>query len=183
MFEALTNALAEMRAALAWAPDRVVGALILALAAAVALSIHGMVRALVRRLLRNHPYARSLLARTAWLSRAALLVLALVIALPTAPFDPDTTSILARILLMAAIGLLGWFAITVINTAADIYLLRFRTDIADNLLARKHVTQMRVLMRVLDTLLVLITVGAILMTLEPVRQYGLSLFASAGVAA
>ena len=38
------------------------------------------------------------------------------------------------------------------------------------------------LRRVVDTLLIIVTVGAALMTFEPVRQYGVSLFASAGVA-
>ena len=61
-------------------------------------------------------------------------------------------------------------------------MLRFRIDVADNLLARKHVTQVRVLVRVLDTVIVLVTVGFALMTFETVRQYGVSLFASAGVA-
>jgi small-conductance mechanosensitive channel len=43
-------------------------------------------------------------------------------------------------------------------------------------------TQVRVLTRVMDTMLVLLTAAAALMTFEPVRQYGLSLFASAGIA-
>ena len=55
-------------------------------------------------------------------------------------------------------------------------------DAADNLLARKHVTQVRVLLRSADVLVLVITLGAALMTFEPVRQYGVSLFASAGVA-
>ena len=85
-------------------------------------------------------------------------------------------------LLIAAIVLIGWIAITASHIVADLYLLRFRLDVADNLLARKHVTQVRVLRRVVDTLLIIVTVGAALMTFEPVRQYGVSLFASAGVA-
>src|SRR5262249_44690144 len=52
----------------------------------------------------------------------------------------------------------------------------------DNLLARKHVTQVRVLVRVLETIIVLLTLGSALMTFDIVRQYGISLFASAGVA-
>ena len=38
------------------------------------------------------------------------------------------------------------------------------------------------LLRAVDVLVVLVTFGAALMTFEPVRQYGVSLFASAGVA-
>src|SRR6185295_14396074 len=49
-------------------------------------------------------------------------------------------------------------------------------------LARKHLTQVRLLTRTVNTLLIIATIGAALMTFEPVRQYGVSLFASAGVA-
>jgi len=73
-------------------------------------------------------------------------------------------------------------ALTAANVGAGLYLLRFRFDVEDNLVARKHVTQIRVLMRVLDTVIVLVTLGFALMTFDAVRQYGVSLFASAGVA-
>ncbi len=83
---------------------------------------------------------------------------------------------------MATICLLGWIALTALHIGANLYLLRFRIDVEDNLLARKHVTQVRVLLRALDTVIVLVTLGFALMTFDAVRQYGVSLFASAGVA-
>ena len=52
----------------------------------------------------------------------------------------------------------------------------------DNLLARKHVTQVRVLKRAGEVLIALVTAAAALMTFASVRVYGLSLFASAGAA-
>ena len=85
-------------------------------------------------------------------------------------------------MLIGVIGLIGWAAITALNISADLYLRQFRLDVEDNLLARKHVTQVRVLLRTAEGLVVLVTFGAALMTFEPVRQYGVSLFASAGVA-
>ena len=110
------------------------------------------------------------------------MILAMIIAIPVAPLDPNTAELLARLLLIAVIGLIGWAAIAALKIAADLYLRQFRLDVEDNLLARKHVTQVRVLLRAADVLVVLVTVGAALMTFEPVRQYGVSLFASAGVA-
>ena len=115
-------------------------------------------------------------------TQLALLILAMVIAIPVAPLDPDTAQWLARLLLIGVIGLIGWAAITALTIAADLYLRQFRLDVDDNLLARKHFTQVRVLLRAADVLVVIVTVGAALMTFEPVRQYGVSLFASAGVA-
>lgn len=50
------------------------------------------------------------------------------------------------------------------------------------MLARKHVTQVGILKRAADTLIVIMTVAAAMMSFEQVRQYGVSLFASAGVA-
>ena len=69
-----------------------------------------------------------------------------------------------------------------LDVSSAIYLRRFDLGAEDNLLARKHVTQVRVLRRTLSTLIVLITVAAALMTFDSVRQFGIGLFASAGIA-
>src|SRR3954464_11922746 len=183
VLEALQNGMTGLRDTLAWAPDNVAGALLLALAALIALSIHRTMLRLLRRLLRDrHPYMRSFLAWTVGLTRMALIVFALSVTLPLTPLDAETTAIIGRILLLATIIIIGWAAIATVNMSADLYLMRFRLDSTDNVLARKHLTQVRVLTRTVDTLLVLVTVGAALMTFEPVRQYGVSLFAAAGVA-
>jgi small-conductance mechanosensitive channel len=135
------------------------------------------------RLLRDRrPYLQTILNATKNPTRLALLVLVLAIVLPSAPFGPDTETVLARLLVLATICLVGWVALTVLQIAANLYLLRFRIDVEDNLLARKHVTQVRVLVRVLDTVIILVTIGFGLMTFDTVRQFGVSLFASAGVA-
>jgi small-conductance mechanosensitive channel len=183
MVEIIQAALARLRDILDWAPNTVVGALILALAAIIALLLHSAVAKLLQRIVRRrHPYLAGILTGTRRLSQAALVIAALFIALPVAPFAPEIKTSLATALLVAAIVLSGWIAITISHVLADLYLLQFRLDVADNMLARKHVTQVRVLRRVVDTLLIMVTVGAVLMTFEPVRQFGVSLFASAGVA-
>ena len=139
--------------------------------------------AALRRLLRGQrPYLRSILDKTRNPTRLALLLIALAIALPTAPIGSDAESVIARVLILGTICLLGWIALVAVHIGANLYLMRFRIDVDDNLLGRKHLTQVRVLLRVLDTLIVLITLGFALMTFDAVRQYGVSLFASAGVA-
>ena len=176
-------AFVHLRNWLDWLPDPVVALIVLALAAAVALAIHKSLRRLVRRLLaERYPNVLAIFTQMRGLTRLALLILAMIVAIPLSPLDPDTADLLARLLVMAVIGLIGWGAIVALHIAADIYLRRFRLDVADNLLARKHNTQITVLLRTADGLLVLATFGAALMTFEPVRQYGISLFASAGVA-
>jgi small-conductance mechanosensitive channel len=182
MFEAIRTSLTELRDYVAWAPDGLVGTAMLALAALLALVIHSVLIRLLLRLLQNRrPYLHSFLLRTMALTRLALVVLALFVVLPAAPFDVEVESVVAKVLLVVAIGLLGWAAVTVVDMTADLYLKRFEHD-TDNLYARKHLTQARVLARAIDTIVIVATVGAALMTFDAVRHYGVSLFASAGVA-
>src|SRR5262249_25642726 len=183
MLESIRSGLSDLRDLVAWIPDPVAGILMLALAALIALAIHGTAVRVVRRLLGDrHPYLRSFLSSTRGVSRLGLVVLALFIVLPAPPFEGDTGIIIAKILVLAAVGLIGWAAITAVDMTADFYLMHFRLGVDDNLLARKHVTQVRVLTRAVDTVLILATLGAALMTFDAVRHYGVSLFASAGIA-
>jgi small-conductance mechanosensitive channel len=181
--ESIRSALTQIKDWLAWLPDSVVAALIVVLAAAIALVLHTWLRKLTHRLLAGrYPDVLSIFTRIRGLTRLALLIVAMIIAIPVAPIEPTTAEWLARLLLMAVIGLVGWSAVAALHIAANIYLRRFRLDVHDNLLARKHNTQVRVLLRTIDVLIVLITIGAALMSFPAVRQYGVSLFASAGVA-
>jgi small-conductance mechanosensitive channel len=181
--ESIRSALTTIAYWLNWLPAPIVSLLIIALAAGIGLLLHRWLRALTRNLLRGrYPDLLSIFTQTRALTRLAVLILAMVIAIPVAPMTPDTAELLARVLAMAVIGLIGWTAIAALHITANIYLRRFRLDVHDNLLARKHNTQVRVLLRTVDVLVVLITIGTALMTFPAVRQYGYSLFASAGVA-
>ena len=168
---------------LASATDWAVSAAILLGAAIVALLLHVGALALARRLIgERQTFLRTVLAATKGPTRLALVLVALAITLPMAPLAGNTASTLARLLGLATICLLGWTALTALHIGADLYLRRFRLDVDDNLLARKHITQVRVLERVMDVVIVLVTIGFALMTFDAVRQFGVTLFASAGVA-
>ena len=184
MVEVIQAALTRLRDILGWAPSTVVGVVILAIAVVLALLLHSAVAKLLQRFVRRrHPYRRRrprrhLAPRPDRLRRSPRCSSPCRWRRSTGTSRPA----LAYVLLIATIVLVGCIVITATHIMADLYLLRFRLDVADNLLARKHVTQVRVLRRVVDTLLIIVTIGAVLMTFEPVRQYGVSLFASAGVA-
>lgn len=179
----IRSALTTLADWLNWLPAPIVSLLIIALAAAIALVLHNWLRTLTRTVLDGrYPYLLSIITELRGLTRLAILILAMVIAIPVAPIPNATALLLARVLLIAVVCLIGWAAVTALNISANIYLRRFRLDVHDNLLARKHNTQVRVLLRTVDVLLVLLTIGAALMTFPAVRQYGYSLFASAGVA-
>jgi small-conductance mechanosensitive channel len=179
----LRSALTTLKNWLDWLPSSVAALLIIALAGALALALHAWARKLTRRLLADrYPYALAILTKLRGVTQMAIFILAMIIAIPVAPIPYDLAVLLARLLAIAIIGLVGWSALVALHIAADVYLLRFQLDTEDNLLARKHNTQVRVLLRAVDVLLILFTVGAALMTFGAVRQYGVSLFASAGVA-
>jgi small-conductance mechanosensitive channel len=181
--QTLQAKLAVLNGLRSYAPGWAVSLVIAIVALAIALVLHAAILAALRRALRDRQtYLRTILDATKEPTRLAFVLAALAIALPTAPVDSDTQIVLGRILALATIGLIGWIALTVLQISANLYLLRFRTDVADNLMARKHLTQVRVMVRVLDTVIVLLTLGFALMTFDSVRQYGVSLFASAGVA-
>jgi small-conductance mechanosensitive channel len=163
-------------------PDGIMALAFAAVAIAVALALHGVTIRVARRFAVWQPTYRKIIERTHGPLRLAFVMLGLRIAAAAAPLPDPAGTILARVLQVALIVLLGWMAMTAINIAADVYLRRFRIDVEDNLLARKHVTQIRILKTALRTLIVVVTAGAALMSFEPVRQYGISLMASAGIA-
>jgi small-conductance mechanosensitive channel len=166
-----------------FAPTWAVSLIVLLSAVAVAWLVHAAILAALRRAVGGkRDYLPSILEATKYPTRIGLLLIAIAIALPAAPLGADTRTVLVRFVALATICLVGWIAIVALQIGADLYLRNYRLDVEDNLLARKHVTQVRVLMRVLDTVIVLLTAGFALMTFEEVREFGLSLFASAGVA-
>ena len=166
-----------------WLPPPLVALLILAISLVGALALHRWLRLVVRRLLSvRYPYLFAIVTQTRGLTRLGFILLAFIVAVPAAPLRPETTAILGRAVAIGVIAYIGWAAIVALNIASGLYLRRFRLDVEDNLLARKHNTQIRVLLRVVDVVLVLLTVAAALMTFPSVRQYGVSLLASAGAA-
>ncbi|HEX3442340.1 MAG TPA: hypothetical protein VHT93_18520, partial [Pseudolabrys sp.] len=128
----LRLALTHIKDWLSWLPNPVVAVLILALAVVLALAVHNWLRKLTRRLLATHyPNVFSIFTQMRGLTRLALLILAMIVALPVAPLGGDTSLLVARLLLIAIIGLVGWASITALHIAADIYLRRYRLDVDD----------------------------------------------------
>jgi small-conductance mechanosensitive channel len=179
----LQELLAEVGRRAAWIPNWAIAVAVFAVAAGLALAAHGALMRVVRRMLpTSWVYARTLVDATHRLTRVGLVILALAIVLPAVPVGPHTTRIFAHLLFVGLIVLVGWAATTALTLATDYYLRRSTVGEGTEPLARKHVTQVRVLRRVMTTLVLIITVAAALMTFDSVRQYGVSLVASAGAA-
>lgn len=178
----LQDLVAQIDAALDWVPDWAVALSLLLFASLAALALHALLMRIARGAFSRHPFGVSILSRTRGPARLALIILAWRLVLPSAPFEERTATILGKALTLAIVVLVGWIAVRAVDIAATLYLRRFRLDVEDNLLARKHVTQVRILTRAVKTLIIIFAVSAALMTFESVRQYGISLFASAGAA-
>jgi hypothetical protein len=170
---ALGSTLTSLGDALLSLPDWAVAVALLAIAAIVALLIHRAIFALFDRAAgERHPFLHRIVSRTKGPLALALVVFALAIVSQSAPFEPTASATLGRLLLIVMIVLAGWIAHVAVETGSDLYLRRFSLDPDDNLWARKYVTQVRILKRALHTLIVMVTLGAVLMMFEPVRQYG-----------
>jgi small-conductance mechanosensitive channel len=172
-----------IRAHLPWAPPWAVGVVLTALALAVAIGLHSLlVRAVARGLRRRSDFTRSLVVRTRGPSRLALVIFAVAWSVQIAPIDGRWTRFIQHSLLVAFVVLVGWMVHTAIDIGSALYMRRYRTDISDNLLARKHLTQIRILRRALKILVFIVTAGIALMTIPAVRQVGVSLLAAGGAA-
>ncbi|MDE2110535.1 MAG: mechanosensitive ion channel family protein [Alphaproteobacteria bacterium] len=168
---------------LAWLPDWLVAAVVLLVSVGLSLFAFRLARAAVHRAVKfEYPFVHALLQRAGGLLQFAVMLLAADMVTPVLPLDKSVEDALHRILTAAFVVLLGWIALLASDLAIDRYIGRFRIDVEDNLLARKAVTQMRVLKRTTEALISVLTLGFALMTFDTVRQYGISLFASAGVA-
>jgi len=166
-----------------WVPAWAVGLGLIAAALAAALVLHGwIVHALSRGLRNRGDFVRSLVVRTKSPGRFALLVAALSWSLKVAPVEPKVEGVLQHILLVAFIVLVGWAVMTALDIASAIYVRNHRSDLPDNLHARKMLTQARILRRLLNAVVLVITVAMALMTIPGVKQIGVSLLAAGGAA-
>lgn len=88
---------------------------------------------------------------------------------------------LLHFLVLAVIAATAWLVGSLLLVTEDTALARFRLDVPDNRQARRIKTQIVMLRRVTVAVIVVLTVGAMLMTFPSVRGIGASVLASAGV--
>ncbi len=167
----------------AGAPDWLIAVVALAAIAAIAALILGAIRTLLRRILpSDRTLSHTVLQNAGGIAQLGLTVLVAALLTPALPLDRATNQIIERLLFASFIVLVGWVAIIASDLAINRYISKFHPDTSDNLLARKAITKMRLLKRTVDVVIGIITVGFALMTFDAVRQFGISLFASAGIA-
>jgi small-conductance mechanosensitive channel len=155
----------------------------LSAAAAVALAIIAVRIATIvlRRLAARQPFWLPFIqaARGPGVAVAALLVLqAALLAAPNTLYGLDALRHMATLAVIAAAT---WLGVSLTAAIAEAVALRFPADVADNLNARRILTQTRLLTRTLASVIVLVGVSFALLTFPGVRNVGAGLLASAGV--
>jgi hypothetical protein len=149
----------------------------------LALVLRTVAHALRRRLAKTHPVAADIMGRASAPMEWLMPLLTLTIALRTWP--PTTSApfaMLQHLLLISLLAVGTWLVVRCIGALEGAAIRRYPMDVADNLQARRVVTQVRVLGRTADVIVIVIGMSIILLTIPGVRQLGASLLASAGVA-
>jgi len=166
----------------AWAPSWAVALTEFGIAIVLALLAYALLRRAAARVIRENVFWRSMAGRVGGPVRMVLVIVALAFASTLAPLNSRQVMIAQHGLLLCIIFLGGWLAVTAMRIWLSIYLRQFEADSADTFLARKHVTQTHILSRVGTFFIWIVAISAALMTFEGVRQYGVSILASAGAA-
>jgi small-conductance mechanosensitive channel len=128
--------------------------------------------------------ARVVVSLTSRARRAGRFLLPALAMSAVVAFDAgdEVPGYITRTLAMASVALFGWFAIALVQGLVEHIVQTHTYDHADNFEARQIQTQIRVLGRVVIFVIVITTVAGVLVTIPTIRNVGVSLFASAGIA-
>ncbi len=150
-------------------------------AVVLALVVHRVGAAVVRRVTRHLPIS-SAVARRIW--RPARFALPLVALQAVWQAAPDALPLIAQVRHGNALLLLAtltWLALRAIDGVAQGVTGQYSVDVEDNLNARRIHTQTRLLARTAGFMVLVAGLSMMLMTFPGARQLGASLLASAGV--
>ncbi|HKP96905.1 MAG TPA: mechanosensitive ion channel domain-containing protein [Fibrobacteria bacterium] len=153
-------------------------------AAAAGFAVFALASASIGRLTRRTatPWDEKILARLAPAGRALFPLLAVRICLPAARLSPHIQNVFGHLLNLLCIAAFASLLVSSIRVMCEILLSRYDLERSDNLSARKVHTQIRVLEKALLSIVSGAALAFMLMTFPGIRQIGISLLASAGIA-
>jgi small-conductance mechanosensitive channel len=157
---------------------------ILLVVIATALVVRLIVLWLLRRLARRHRtlLGQSLLTHGERPTRLIFPLLGMLAVSPALPLPPSPRLMLEHLSGLGVIAGTAWLAILLVQIASDFLSARYRTDVANNLAARRIQTQLQMLRRIVVILVVVVALAVMLMTFPPIKQIGEGILASAGLA-
>ena len=136
---------------------------------------------IVRVTARGRDWAAILIRRARWPFRVVLLIIGVWIAVAVSFADVAWRPIADHALLIALISAGAWLVCQLLLFVADLSLSRYRIDVPDNRVARRLHTQLQIVRRLVVVIVVIVAIGAILLTFDGVRAVGASVLASAGI--
>jgi small-conductance mechanosensitive channel len=179
----LEQGFAFLQRTMAWAPPWAFGLVLAAVSALMAIGLYALVERITLRLLKKQrEFWEPFIMRVRGIVRGAFVLTAINLALQSPLFPQGLKDVAAQVFWVALVTLIGWTCLVAVDVGAALHVRRYRLDVDDNLLARKHLTQIKILKRTVNVLIYLVTAGTAMMVFDTVRQFGVSLFASAGVA-
>ena len=165
-------------------PDAWVGYLFATLlAVSFALVLHYLFYSIGYRIARRTPgvFDDSALKHSIRPTRVLLPLLAAILVVRASSIPREFIGIISHALGLAIIACIGWLLIDLLNVLRDMAAKRYDITLSDNESARRMYTQISVLQRVMVVVIVVLTIAFMLMTFEPVRHFGETVAASAGL--
>lgn len=170
-------------ALIGWVPPWLAACAVFAAIAALGIALHTLLLRFVRRQPADwHPFLKLAIERSRRLLRYMILLFAAGVALSLMTLEQQTGEMVRNVFVALFTIQLGWIVAVVANLAMDRYVRGLDIGSSDNLLARKAATQMRIFRQAVNVLIAVLTIALALMSFDAVRQFGVSLFASAGIA-
>lgn len=147
----------------------------------VALVAHWILFRVLRRIARDSDSGSDnvLVRCLAQPTRVALIALVLVL---VAREIPALDAIWQRVASFVMPALVGWIALAILHALVTAMKLRADITVADNLAARRQRTKLTMFSRIATFLIIFVTVGLMLLSIPGVRDVGVTLVASAGLA-
>lgn len=100
----------------------------------------------------------------------------------TKQFFGENSTLLNTILNITMLVAAAWLCLSLIDYGKKVFLLQYNIDTPDNLKARKIMTQFSLIQKIINFIIIVITIALVLLNFEGIRKIGISLLASAGIA-
>ncbi|CAN5175072.1 mechanosensitive ion channel [soil metagenome] len=166
-------------------PVWTIDALVIVVAIAAALVLHGIVMRVATGVATRTPgkAVDIILANARRPFRWLLMFIALTLIKEQLHLTPAMTDLWTRAVGIIVPGLLGWLVIAMIRSGSAIVAHRYDMSVADNLAARRRRTRSLILTRILILTVGFVTACLMLLSIPSIRAVGVTLMASAGIAA
>ncbi|MFW2513712.1 mechanosensitive ion channel family protein [Demequina sp. SO4-13] len=130
---------------------------------------------------KRQPWAQSLVTHTRRPFWALVLLVGLWVGVRASFPAENWEAVVFRALTIVVIGASAWLLAALVEFLTDLTLERNRIDVPDNRLARRLRSQTLIVRRLAIAIIVVIAIGAVMLTFDSVRALGASVLASAGL--